>query len=145
MRAFIQTSRCFRIPITKEEYAVIDHHERDAGSTEVLEMLEEIPGVSDVDYNAHFGMYIFLTVDNAFDYDSTFDAISKVIDREGNLSLYQIWGAENSWTMTTIDRVEKLKADGLIEADAILILEFPAETLAHANAVYNRLLKEYDE
>lgn len=144
-RDFHITSRSFSIPITMDEYDVIDHCEREWDVDDVGQMLAEIPGVSDVDYNGHFGLFIYLTIDKEHDNDQTLNAISEIINREGSAKLYQIWGTDGSWTMTTRDQAPKLHQDGVIEPDAELILEFPAVTYEQAVAVYDKTLEEWDE
>jgi len=146
-RDFHITSRSFSIPITMDEYDVIDHNERLAGSTEVGEMLAEIPGVYDVDYNGHFGLYIYLTIEKEYDNDQTLNAISEIINREGGATMYQIWGDDEamSWTLTTRENAPKLHKDGLIELDAKLMLEFPAVTYQEAEVMYEKTLREWSE
>jgi len=82
-RDFQLTSRSFAIPITMEEFDNIDHKEREYGIDHVGEMLAKLPGVSDVDFDGHFGLYIYLTIDKEFDNDETLHAIGDIINREG--------------------------------------------------------------
>jgi hypothetical protein len=144
-RDFQITSRSFQIPITMDEYDVIDHCERDDINANVREMLEEIPGVYNVDYNGHFGLYIFVSIERDHDNDETLHAISEIINREGSQALYQIWGNDESWTMTTKDAVTGMREKELIEQDAKLILEFPAADYEAASIIYDRTIDEWDE
>lgn len=57
---------------------------------------------------------------------------------------YEIWGNDNSWTMTTSDKVQKLKNDGLIEEDAILIRGFYADSMVDANIIYDKAIKDHE-
>lgn len=146
-RDFRITSRSFAIPLTEQEYRVIDHCERNYDEDNVAQMLEELPGVYNVDYNGHFGFYILVSVEKEHDNDQTLHAISDIIDREARKPIYEIWGSEasNSATLTTSDKVQKLKDDGLIEADAILLLDFVASTYEEAEAVYATTLENWNE
>lgn len=141
-RDFQVTSRSFRIPITEAEYDCITHCER---RDSVAQMLEELPGVYNVDYNGHFGLYIFLSVEKPNDNDKTLIAISNIIDREGSLPKYEIWSSDGTWTMTTIDKVESMRATGFIEEDAQLIHEFYAATYEAASAIYDETIEDLEE
>ena len=143
-RDFRITARSFAIPVTLRELEIFDHYER---RVSLWAELQKIPGVRDVDYNGHFGLYVFLTVDKEYDNDKTLYAISDVMNRLGSQQIYQIWQetSDDCWTMTTTDKVDKLKADGLIGMTAELILEFPARSLDEALDVYEETLAEYNE
>ncbi len=82
-RDFQVTSRSFQIPITMEEFDNIDHCERRLGVDTVIDLLEQIEGVYEVDYDGHFGLYIYLCIQKEFDNDKTLLAISEIINREG--------------------------------------------------------------
>ena len=142
-RDFQVTARSFRIPITMAEYDAIDHCERDG--FEVGRMLEKIPGVENVDYNGHFGMFIFLTIEKQYDNDNTLRAISEIIDREGNAEHYEIWSTGTSTTMTTSDKVPEMLESGMIETDAILELDFYAANWEKAQAIYEQTLEDLNE
>lgn len=43
------------------------------------EKLDMVNGVTDSDYNGHFGHYIFLTIDSKYDNDETWNTIESVI------------------------------------------------------------------
>ena len=146
-RDFQIMSRSFAIPVTMKEWDVLNHCERDWDKDDVGQMLAEIPGVRDVDYNGHFGLFIYLTIDKEYDNDGTLNAIGEIINRELSKPIYEIWTSEasNSSTLTTSDKVQKLKDDGLIEADAILLLDFVASTYEEAESVYATTLENWNE
>lgn len=144
-RDFQITARSFAIPVSMAEFTSIDHQEREWDKDNVCQMLEELEGVYDVDFNGHFGLAIFLTITKESDNDQTLHAISEIINREGNRTWYEIWGNDTSATLTTSDKVQKLKVDGLIEEDAKLIHEFYADNYKDACVIYNKTLREWRE
>lgn len=87
-RDFQITSRSFKIPITVKEMDNIDHCERRWDTDHVGQMLDNLPGVFDVDFNGHFGSYIYLSIEKEFDNDKTLHAISEIIDHEGERGRY---------------------------------------------------------
>ena len=87
-RDFQVTARHFKIPITMEEMDNIDHCERRYGVDRVDEMLEKLDGVFEVDFNGHFGSYIYLSIEKEFDNDKTLQLISDIINNEGNKDWY---------------------------------------------------------
>jgi len=76
------TSKQYEIEID-DLMAIIDadaDHEDDSDWDEVLsEQLDLLDGITDSDYNGHFGNYIFLTIDSKYDNDKTWDAIETTI------------------------------------------------------------------
>jgi hypothetical protein len=55
-------------------------HENDNEWDEVLsQKLDMLDGITDSDYNGHFGHYIFLKIDSEYDNDKTWDAIETTI------------------------------------------------------------------
>ena len=144
-RDFQVTSRSFAIPVTEKEYNVIDHCERNWDEDNVGQMLEKLDGVYNVDYNRHFGLYIFVSIEKEYDNDKTLLAISEIINREGSKPIYEIWGTDDAGLLTTSDKVQDLKDDGLIEEDAALILDFVAGTWEEACTVYDTTMKDLRE
>jgi len=77
----------YEIPISMEMYDSINY--RDKGdwlrSQETLcpkklyEVLNSLEGISDADYNGHFGLFIFLTVEAKHDNESMWSKIETVI------------------------------------------------------------------
>ena len=55
--------------------------DKDAEVIETLcEQLTDVDGVREVDYNVHFGSYIFINIDQKRDYSTTWHKIYKIID-----------------------------------------------------------------
>lgn len=75
------TSRSYEIDI--DIIAIVnadDDHENNNDWDELLnEKLDMVNGVTDTDYNGHFGHYIFLTIDSKYDNDETWNSIEKII------------------------------------------------------------------
>ena len=82
-RDFQVTSRSFAIPVTMEEFDNIDHCEREWDVDHVIQILQKVDGVYDVDFNGHFGLYVYLSIEKEFDNDKTLLLISEIINREG--------------------------------------------------------------
>jgi len=63
--------------------AIVDidkEHENDGDWDGILsEQLDLLDGITNSDYNGHFGNYIFLTIDSKHDNDKTWDAIETTI------------------------------------------------------------------
>jgi len=50
----------------------------------LFHMLDKIPGVGDVDYNGHFGNYVWLTIESHLDNDNTWELIMQAIHHSYN-------------------------------------------------------------
>lgn len=77
------TSRSYEIDIDDlMEIIEMDSDCEDDGDwNEILsEKLDMVNGVTDTDYNGHFGHYIFLTIDSEYDDKDTWDTIEKTIN-----------------------------------------------------------------
>jgi hypothetical protein len=74
-----QTSYCVELPT--EDYLAVEHNDEKGES--LLDKLGAIPssgrGVLNVEYNGHFGAYIFFTIDKEDDTPELHDAIIKTI------------------------------------------------------------------
>jgi hypothetical protein len=84
-RSFQICATDFAIPVTMEEYDRIDEHDSDALNSDKIvptlsEKLNEIPGVYHADYNGHFGLFIYLTIEKKYHNDATLHKISSVIN-----------------------------------------------------------------
>ena len=73
----------FMIPVTLEEMNNIDHKERKFGVDHVVDLLEQVDGVFDADFDGHFGLYVYLSIQKEFHNDKTLQLISEIINREG--------------------------------------------------------------
>ena len=77
------TSKQYEIEID-DLMAIVDidkEHENEGDWDEILsEQLDLLDGITDSDYNGHFGHYIFLTIDSKYDNDKTWDAIETTIN-----------------------------------------------------------------
>ena len=57
-----------------------DYHENQDNEDAVLyNVLSKLPGVDNVDYNGHFGPYVWVTIDARNDNAETWEAIEKLI------------------------------------------------------------------
>jgi len=76
------TSRSYEIEID-DLMAIVnadnDHEDNGDWDQELNEKLDMVNGVTDTDYNGHFGHYIFLTIDSKYDNDETWNSIEKII------------------------------------------------------------------
>ena len=77
------TRRSYAITISLERYKQIEEAESfknigTCGPT-VCEQLEKLDGVCNVEYNAHFGIFIYLAVTDEDDTDETWEQIEAII------------------------------------------------------------------
>ena len=76
------TSKSYEIEIDNL-MAIVDidrERENDGDWDGILsEQLDLLDGITNSDYNGHFGNYIFLTIDSKHDNDKTWDAIETTI------------------------------------------------------------------
>lgn len=75
---FETTSTNYKIPLKAKEFNNINDLEN-ITSFNLFEKLNNIEGVSQTDYNGHFGSFIYLTIDKEFDTDKIRDKISLTI------------------------------------------------------------------
>jgi hypothetical protein len=57
-----------------------DHEDDDDWNEILSEKLDMVNGVTDSDYNGHFGHYIFLKIDSKYDTPATWNTIETVIN-----------------------------------------------------------------
>lgn len=78
MLNFEIVSKSYAIPI--DDFLAIDKYEGDQDASKCLYMtLERIDGIHSVDYNGHFGSYIYLTIEEEHDTQETHKKISDLI------------------------------------------------------------------
>ena len=66
-----------------DDYLAIEKYEGDQDASKCLYMtLERIDGIHTVDYNGHFGAYIYLTVETEHDTKETHDKIINLITNQ---------------------------------------------------------------
>ncbi len=65
------------IKITDTDF---DHGNNDDWNEVLSTKLDMVSGVTDTDYNGHFGHYIFLRIDSEFDNDVVWNEIEKIIN-----------------------------------------------------------------
>lgn len=65
--------------LDSESY-VTDHATYKDDNKTLCEKLGQITGVNDIEYNGHFGNFIYLTIDKDVDNKKTKDQISKIIE-----------------------------------------------------------------
>lgn len=77
------TRRSYAITISLERFKEITEAEsfKNIGSNgpTIGEQLEKLDGVWDVEYNGHFGVFIYLTLDDEDDTDATWEQIEAII------------------------------------------------------------------
>ena len=91
MLNFEITSKSYAIPIDDvDDFLAIDKYEGDipyAESSRCLYLsLEKIDGVNSIEYNGHFGLYIYLTVEEEHDTKETHKKISDLIEEQLKLA-----------------------------------------------------------
>jgi hypothetical protein len=61
---------------------ILDKDDEAGDFTETLsqQLMETLDGVSEVDYDGHFGPHIYIHLDPKFDYSSTWFAVYKIIN-----------------------------------------------------------------
>jgi len=138
-RDFRVVARQFAIPLTEAEFEVLTHSEREHY---IEDELLKIPGVFNVDYNGHFGSFLFLSVEKEHDNDNTLFKISDVINHDVSMVMYQIWGDDESWFLCPRDRVDSSRETGMIGMTAELQLEFPAVSWDSATEIYDIALND---
>ena len=81
MRQFEATSTSYAIPVTIEEFQSIEEKDNQAEACEhcLFKWLESIEGVSNIDYNGHFGPFIYLQIETPLDNDETKAFISQLL------------------------------------------------------------------
>ena len=88
MLNFEITSKSYAIPIDDvDDFLAIDKYEGDQDASKCLYMtLERIDGIHSVDYNGHFGSYIYLTIEEEHDTKETHKKISDLITTQIELA-----------------------------------------------------------
>ncbi len=80
-RAFNITQISFRVPVSVDEMLLIMEKDRNVAiGDELYEKLNAVDGVYQVDYDGHFGPWIFFTLHKENHNDATLNKISKIIN-----------------------------------------------------------------
>ena len=78
-REATSTNYAIEIP-NVDKFLAIDKYELEQDASDCLYLsLETIGGVNNIDYNGHFGSYIYLRLDITDDTPETWEAINKMI------------------------------------------------------------------
>ena len=88
MLNFEIVSKSYAIPIDDvDDFLANDKYELDQDASKCLYMtLERIDGIHSVDYNGHFGAYIYLTIEEEHDTKETHKKISDLIEEQLRLA-----------------------------------------------------------
>lgn len=77
------TARQFAIKISKKDLLELTkaEHRRDSVISDFLHVrLEKLDGVTHVEYDGHFGNYVYLTIANNYDTEETMQAIRAIYE-----------------------------------------------------------------
>lgn len=69
----------YSIEIPVEDFKALESRESNSITKTLAEAIEELPGTANVEYNGHFGNYVFLTIEMDWDIPETHRSIKKMI------------------------------------------------------------------
>ncbi len=69
----------YSLSVEKEIFTKIINKDSEADK-QLFEQLMELDGISEVDYDYHYGSQLYVTLDPEYDYSSTWFAVYKIMD-----------------------------------------------------------------